>query len=124
MENSATNGLENTDNVVIDRKKFIKLLNRQCRLEYMLTLLGAICYAKKIKYVLTPEDVCEILGIDYTAFKKALLKTAPKSTSWSGGRVYTLETMAGIAEITSRPQRLKKLSPTSKKRTFKIKAAR
>ena len=43
MENSATNGLENTDNVVIDRKKFIKLLNRQCRLEYMLTLLGAIC---------------------------------------------------------------------------------
>ena len=30
MENSATNGLENTDNVVIDRKKFIKLLNRQC----------------------------------------------------------------------------------------------
>ena len=115
MENSATNGLENTDNVVIDRKKFIKLLNRQCRLEYMLTPLGAICYAKKLKYVLTPEYVCEILGIDYTAFKKALLKTAPKSTSWSGGRVYTLETMAGIAEITSRPQRLKKLSPTSKK---------
>ena len=60
MENSATNGLENTDNVVIDRKKFIKLLNRQCRLEYMLTLLGAICYAKKIKSVLKPEDVCDI----------------------------------------------------------------
>lgn len=51
MENSATNGLENTDNVVIDRKKFIKLLNRQCRLEYMLTLLGAICYAKKIRRI-------------------------------------------------------------------------
>lgn len=62
MENSATNGLENTDNVVIDRKKFIKLLNRQCRLEYMLTLLGAICYAKKIKYVLTPEDVSKSWG--------------------------------------------------------------
>lgn len=49
MENSATNGLENTDNVVIDRKKFIKLLNRQCRLEYMLTLLGAICYSQENK---------------------------------------------------------------------------
>ena len=108
MENSATNGLENTD-------KVMNTVQTLTGMEYMLTLLGAICYAKKIKYVLTPEDVCEILGIDYTAFKKALLKTAPKSTSWSGGRVYTLETMAGIAEITSRPQRLKKLSPTSKK---------
>lgn len=115
MENNAMSELENTDNIIIDRKKFIKLLNKQCRLEYMLTLLGAICYAKKIAYVLTPQDVCEILEIDYTAFKKALLKTAPKSTSWSGGRVYTLETMASIAEITTRPQRLKKLSPTSKK---------
>ena len=98
MENSATNGLENTDNVVIDRKKFIKLLNRQCRLEYMLTLLGAICYAKKIKYVLTPEDVCEILGIDYTAFKKALLKTAPKSPSPTCEGNYPTADRSGLAK--------------------------
>ena len=85
----------------------------------MLTLLGAICYAKKIKYVLTPEDVCEILGIDYTAFKKALLKTAPKSTSWSGGRVYTLETMAGIAEITSRASKIEEVIPYIQKELLK-----
>lgn len=111
MENNVTKEQTNCDILVIDRQRFIKLLNKQCKLEYMLSLLSAICYAAKVEYVLTPEDVCELLGIDYPAFEKVLRKYAPKSTTWIGGRVYSLESMATIAEITTRPQRLKKLSP-------------
>lgn len=115
MGNNAMNGLENTDNVTIDRRKFIKLLNRLCRLEYMLILLGSICYAKKLEYLLTPQDVCELLEIDYPTFEKTLHKAAPKSTSWKGGKVYTLEAMANVAEMTTRPQRLRKLAPPARK---------
>lgn len=33
----------NDDLIVITRKKLIELMNLQCRMRYMLTLLGAIC---------------------------------------------------------------------------------
>lgn len=57
MENNVTNEQESFDKIIIDRRKFINLLNKQCRMEYMLALLSAICYATKIEYILTPQDV-------------------------------------------------------------------
>lgn len=115
MENNVTKEQTSADNIVIDRRRFIKLLNKLCKTEYMLALVSAICYAAKVEYLLTPQDVCELLEIDYTKFEKELRKHCPKSTAWSGGRVYSLESMATIAEITTRPQRLKKLSPPPNK---------
>lgn len=39
----------NDDLIVITRKKLIELMNLQCRMRYMLTLLGAICCKKKVR---------------------------------------------------------------------------
>ena len=89
----------NDDLIVITRKKLIELMNLQCRMRYMLTLLGAICCKKKI---------------DYKTFEKTLSKVAPKCTFWQGGKVYTLEQMVNVAEIATRPQRLKKILPPTK----------
>lgn len=101
----------NDDIIVITRKKLIELMNLQCRMRYMLTLLGAICCKKKLEYMMMPQDVCDFLKIDYKTFEKTLSKVAPKCTFWQGGKVYTLEQMVNVAEIATRPQRLKKILP-------------
>ena len=51
----------NDDIIVITRKKLIELMNLQCRMRYMLTLLGAICCKKKLEYMMMPQDVCDFL---------------------------------------------------------------
>lgn len=106
-----TTGTEqrNGDTVTIPRKKLIDLLIQQCRMQYMLTLLGAICFRKNLDYLLTPQDVCEFLEIDFETFEQALMKADPKHTLWQGGKIFTLETMVRVAEIATRPQRLKNL---------------
>ena len=101
----------NDDLIVITRKKLIELMNLQCRMRYMLTLLGAICCKKKLEFMMMPQDVCDFLKIDYKTFEKTLSKVAPKCTFWQGGKVYTLEQMVNVAEIATRPQRLKKILP-------------
>lgn len=106
---------DTSDAIVITRKKLMELMNLQCRMRYMLTLLGAICYKKKLQYMLTPQDVCDFLKIDYKTFQQALAKADPKHTIWDGGNVYTLENMVNVAEIATRPQRLKKLLELSQK---------
>lgn len=80
----------NDDLIVITRKKLIELMNLQCRMRYMLTLLGAICCKKKLEFMMMPQDVCDFLKIDYKTFEKTLSKVAPKCTFWQGGKVYTL----------------------------------
>lgn len=104
----------NDDLIVITRKKLIELMNLQCRMRYMLTLLGAICCKKKLEFMMMPQDVCDFLKIDYKTFEKTLSKVAPKCTFWQGGKVYTLEQMVNVAEIATRPQRLKKILPPTK----------
>ena len=95
----------NDDLIVITRKKLIELMNLQCRMRYMLTLLGAICCKKKLEFMMMPQD---------KTFEKTLSKVAPKCTFWQGGKVYTLEQMVNVAEIATRPQRLKKILPPTK----------
>lgn len=115
MTQTIKTGQPERDIIAISRKKLIDLLNLQCRMRYMLTLLGAICYKKKLQYMLTPQDVCDFLKIDYKTFQQALDKADPKHTIWDGGNVYTLENMVNVAEIATRPQRLKKLLELSQK---------
>ncbi|MFR0773695.1 MAG: hypothetical protein ACLSH3_07775 [Alistipes finegoldii] len=64
--------------------------------------------------MMMPQDVCDFLKIDYKTFEKTLSKVAPKCTFWQGGKVYTLEQMVNVAEIATRPQRLKKILPPTK----------
>lgn len=115
MTQTTGTGQPNSDMVTIPRKKLIDLLIQQCRMQYMLTILGAICFQKNINYCLTPQDVCEFLEIDFETFEQALLKADPKHTIWQGGNVYTLETIVRIAEMATRPQRLKNLLKQSRK---------
>ncbi|MFR7543951.1 MAG: hypothetical protein ACLUWD_12030, partial [Alistipes onderdonkii] len=61
-------------------------MNLQCRMRYMLTLLGAICCKKKLEFMMMPQDVCDFLKIDYKTFEKTLSKVAPKCTFWQGGK--------------------------------------
>ena len=114
MQNKSMTELTNDDIIVITRKKLIELLNLQCRMRYMLTLLGVICCKKKLEFMMMPQDVCDFLKIDYKTFEKTLSKVAPKCTFWQGGKVYTLEQMVNVAEIATRPQRLKKILPPTK----------
>lgn len=104
----------NNDVIFITRKKLIELVNLQCRMRYMLTLLGAIICKKKLEYMMMPQDVCDFLKIDYETFEKALAKVSPKCKYWQGGKVYTLDQMVNVAEIATRPQRLKKILPPTK----------
>lgn len=46
MTQTRKTGQPERDIIAISRKKLIDLLNLQCRMRYMLTLLGAICYKK------------------------------------------------------------------------------
>ena len=66
--------------------------------------------------MMMPQDVCDFLKIDYKTFEKTLSKVAPKCTFWQGGKVYTLEQMVNVAEIATRPQRLKKILPPTQRR--------
>lgn len=105
----------NDDIIVITRKKLIELMNLQCRMRYMLTLLGAICCKKKLEYMMMPQDVCDFLKIDYKTFEKTLSKVAPKCTFWQGGKVYTLEQMVNVAEIACATSPLRNSRPAPRR---------
>ena len=96
------------DDPLIPNRQVAKILDIRPK-QYMLTLLGAICFRKNLDYLLTPQDVCDFLEIDFETFEQALMKADPKHTLWQGGKIFTLETMVRVAEIATRPQRFKNL---------------
>lgn len=56
-------------------------MNLQCRMRYMLTLLGAICCKKKLEFMMMPQDVCDFLKIDYKTFERHYPKSRPNARS-------------------------------------------
>lgn len=95
--------------VVIPRSKFIRLTSQFCQAQYLSILIGAIAYARNVEYSLTPKDVCDILQIEWRQFERVLIRTAPKFTLKGCNRVYSLDAMVKVAELTTRPRRLELL---------------
>lgn len=104
------------DLVVIERAKFARLMGRLCQAQYMVIIMSAVGYVQNMEFTMTPEDVSELLGIDWPTFQRTLIRTTPKSTRFGNNRVYSIESMARVAEIATRPQRMKHLTPTPAKK--------
>lgn len=113
MENnsltSSTTQINEQPVIIIPRNKFIKLTKNFCIAQYMVRLLSAVGYILDIKYTLTPEDASQYLGIDFPTFQKAMKKLSPRYTLYNNNRVYSIESMAKVAEVATRLQRLERL---------------